>query len=594
MAIGDGAHPPVRFPAGPGAVASLAGQPLLVVRGVDPQLFLRWPSGRVLWIWGGQGLADLSRLEARLAPAPPPDCVAAAPGAGPALVVTAVAEDDRSTCTSWELYPVQVPQGGARCAPIAVPDLIGLPLSEARAILEALELAAGTIAERPSEEEPTVVLEQDPAGGSGRALATGDLIDLVVAGQQLVRVPDITGRTVAAAAALVRPLELLLAARSAGAEVAVGSVSGYRIDEQTPAAGELAAVGSAIEIAVSLLLPDLRGRPAAEALSLLDGYGLRPAWAGLELPADPQLLEPYRIGLHRPSPGAPVSWGGQVELDVEVTVPELRGLRPAAASRLLGERSLVLERTAAEVADVDAERIRRQRPAAGQPLAPGSPVRAEIEVLTPAIEGESVGAALERLAARGLGLELEPPAVREEWRSSTERHRLETQRPRPGQLLPVGSPVAARLAVEMPNLRWQPAAAAMARLRRLGLDPGRPLPRTGLSRRQRVSSQSPEPGTWLAAGTAVQLTLGPGLPPPPPSPRWPWLWLAVVAALGSALLRRLRPRRLRLEGHRDYGNQRVAAKGAGAGPPAVRLQPRWDAGRQTIRIHPGGSTDAAT
>lgn len=589
IAVTDGAHP-VAWLSRPGVGQRRRGtRDRLTVRSNFPQLRLHWPGDAAVWIWARERVAGIYELTASVEEAVPDRCADRGAGAGAVLVVEAVSEARAGTCVAWPL--AAAPGGGdpsrrTTCFPVGVPDLVGRPLAEAESVLESLDLLAGTIDERPAREPATVVLEQDPAAGPGRELATGDAIDLVVAGQRLVAMPDLLGLEIGRAVALLTPLDLGLVARSAGAEVAMERVAGYSIEAQDPAADSLVPAGGTATVDLSLRLPDLRGRPAIEAVSWLRERGLSPTLAGFELPAEPREAQPYSVSRHLPAAGEPVQLGGTVEIAVAIAVPELRGLSPAAARRALEGRALRLRRSSPAAGDAGAERIRSQNPAAGERLPPGSEVSAGVLVLVPDLAGATVDEATRRLTARGLRLELGGTAELERWRTESRDHRLEGQRPRPGALVAAGTTVVADLSVRLPNLLWTSAAAADADLRDLGLDPKRPRPRVPRgSLRQRVVGQEPPPGSWLAAGSPVQLVLGPGVDPPLPQPRWPWLWMTIVAVLAASLMRpRLRkpPRHLRVEGHTDFGTPKLTAAPGESARPALRLRPSWDPGRQTI------------
>lgn len=588
LRVSDGAHPAVSLRLPGGGEEGGEARSRLTTRGVHPQLFVGWPGGRLTWIWAREPRLGMRYLRASLAPAAPTGCVARGDG-GPALVVEAVAEGGRRTCVAW---PIAAGAGGGStarpsvCLPAVVPRLIGKTLAEARSILEDHDLAVGVIQQRPAAQPIGVVVEQDPAAGSGAWLATGDGVDLVTASVQLVAVPSLVGRSVGAARSVLAPLGLGLAPTSAGSLVEAAGVSDYDIDSQDPEPGGSLAVGDQVTAEVSLRLPDLRGLPVGAARTELRRLGLEPSTGDLERLA-PEAAAIYRVGAHRPPGGEPVRFGGRVEIEARTSTPNLRGLTPARARRRLRASGLEMRRRSAPPPDAASERVRRQRPAAGDELAPGSEVAVTLGVLAPDIQGATLAEARRRLVARGLRLRLGDDAAEAVEPPDSVAHRLRGQRPRPGTLVGAGSPITASLEIQLPNLLWRDAFEAETFLSGLGMAVPRPRPRMAGSLRQHVVSQSPPAGTWQAVGTPVQLTLGPGVPPPSPTPRWPWLALLLVAILGGSLLRprlRRRPRRLHVEGHTDFGKPVLATEPAAAGPPAVGLRPRWDPGRQTLEI----------
>lgn len=590
--VTDGAHPVVSLGLPPAGSSSRSGRRShLVVRGDDPQLFVQWPRGGLIWIWARAPLSGIRRLTVGVETRSPSACISRGDG-GAALVVEAVGENGERTCLSWAVAaaPELRPGGNsAACVPVDVPQLVGRPIAQARSILEDLELAVGDLEGRPAGQPVNLVLSQDPASGSGIALATGDSIDLTIVSEQLVGMPPIVGYSVAEARSILDPVGLELAVNSGGIQVDLDRVHDYEVEKQRPEAGAMQAVGSRVSADVAWRLPELSGMPVVEALRQLAQSGLRARPSGFGLLA-PEVAAAYEVAIHRPGAGELVAYGQQVEIDAWTAVPNLRGLTPAQAQRRLGGRGLQLQRSTEAPAEIASERIRNQSPRAGGLLAPGSVVAVTVGVLTPDIEGASAAQATRRLSARGLKLALSGPGAAVGRRPGTSAgYRLVAQRPRPRALAAAGATVTAELEIQVPNLLWHDAAEAQARLAELGLGSARPQPWAVGSLRQHVAAQAPIPGTWLAAGTPVQLFLGPGVAPPTPDPRWPWLWMALVAVLGSLLLTRPRklPRKLRIQGHTDFGKQTVETAAGATSPPAVRLRPHWDPGSQTIDLEDG-------
>ena len=150
-----------------------------------------------------------------------------------------------------------------------VPDLGSLNLAEARAQLRRSALVLGTV-EGPATDPAARVTGQDPAPGS--PVDGGSAVSLTVAVPvTLVTVPDLRRRTRAQAAALLRPLGLVLLVRSGTG----------RVERQEPAAGDQVAPGSAVEVTLRavpppalVIVPDLRRRALAEAEAAVRAAGL--------------------------------------------------------------------------------------------------------------------------------------------------------------------------------------------------------------------------------------------------------------------------------------------------------------------------------
>jgi eukaryotic-like serine/threonine-protein kinase len=132
--------------------------------------------------------------------------------------------------------------------PVKVPALAGLALADAKQRIEAAKLAAGKVTEETSDTvKAGAVISQIPAEG-GEA-KVGAAIDLVVSkGAGSVPVPSVIGRS------LARAKEEL---QKAG--LTVGNVR-YRADEdhtdglileQSPAANQQAAKGSAVDVVIN-------------------------------------------------------------------------------------------------------------------------------------------------------------------------------------------------------------------------------------------------------------------------------------------------------------------------------------------------------
>ena len=478
LSVTDGAHAPIGLELAPTG-RGRASRTQFTTRGVDPQLFVRWPGGGLTWIWARGPVAGMRHLTVGLQDTAPAACVVRGDGAA-VLVIEAVSETGQSTCLAWsiaggaESAPAERSTG---CFPVDVPQLVGRTLAEARSILGDLDLVPGTIVGRPAGQPVTSVLSQDPAADSGVELATGDGIDLVIVSERLVRVPAVVGRSVAEARSLLEPLSLGLAAASGGAPVELAAVLDYEVERQDPEAGGSLATGSRVTTEVAFRLPELGGMQMSEALRELHERGLRTASGSYEsLPGETAAA--YEVALHRPGANELVAHGQEVALEAQTATPRLRGLTLGAAQRRVRDRGLELQRQSAPPADAASERVRVQQPAAGEPLAPGSAVSVTMGVLTPDIEGATVGDAFERLSARGLRLSLSDGTAVERWTQGSVGNRLAAQRPRPGTVTAAGTAVTAELAIQVPNLLWRDPADAAAQLGELGLGYSRPRPRT--------------------------------------------------------------------------------------------------------------------
>jgi hypothetical protein len=81
---------------------------------------------------------------------------------------------------------------------VEVPDVVGIPLDQARAVLEEAGLGISTpVASKASREAPDSVLEQLPVAGS--EVDKGSAVQLTVAGKLLIKVPGVTSVRLATA-----------------------------------------------------------------------------------------------------------------------------------------------------------------------------------------------------------------------------------------------------------------------------------------------------------------------------------------------------------------------------------------------------------
>jgi len=97
--------------------------------------------------------------------------------------------------------------------PVTVPDVSNLPEAAAIAALVAKKFVHGSTTSTYSPDVKLgIVMSSDPAGGAtrttdGKTIHEGATVNLVVS-NGLVNVPDVTGKTIAAANAALSPLQL--------------------------------------------------------------------------------------------------------------------------------------------------------------------------------------------------------------------------------------------------------------------------------------------------------------------------------------------------------------------------------------------------
>jgi serine/threonine-protein kinase len=154
-------------------------------------------------------------------------------------------------------------------------DLVGLPLPEAQARLEAAELTLGEVTPQYDETVPADVVMQLGAELDAE-LPKGTEVPLIVsAGPEPRTIPaGLVGTTADAATDELRALGLEVTRVSESSEEApVGQVLGVR-----PSSGTQVARGSTVELVVSsgppvVPVPDVSGKTAAEAAQILQAQG---------------------------------------------------------------------------------------------------------------------------------------------------------------------------------------------------------------------------------------------------------------------------------------------------------------------------------
>ena len=263
----------------------------------------------------------------------------------------------------------EVPRQSTVAAIIALPELfdvpavIGLPYREAARQLDRFTVTRDVAASRlPSGE----VIDQDPQPPAQRPAGAG--VRLEVSDGSLVLVPPVERDTLESAHAALVNVELRAEVVDQEGELAPGLIA-----MQEPAAGTEVPRGSRVRLVVStgLPVPDVVGRPMADAATLLDRFQVEPSTVRNRAP------EGQVIG-QDPRPPARVAAGTVVRVDVSdgswVLVPPVEGAALASARGALDEVELQ-----AEVVEQEGELapglVATQEPAAGTEVPRGSTVR---------------------------------------------------------------------------------------------------------------------------------------------------------------------------------------------------------------------------
>jgi beta-lactam-binding protein with PASTA domain/tRNA A-37 threonylcarbamoyl transferase component Bud32 len=129
---------------------------------------------------------------------------------------------------------------------VTVPSVLGRPVDDARAAIEAAGLSFGNVTREASDQPVDTVLRTDPSGGT--EVARGSTVSVVISsGPANVQVPDVVGDDVAAAQATLEKAGLQVSIQMEdNCEAEEGSVMG-----QSPPAGTEVEPASTVEITVA-------------------------------------------------------------------------------------------------------------------------------------------------------------------------------------------------------------------------------------------------------------------------------------------------------------------------------------------------------
>jgi beta-lactam-binding protein with PASTA domain len=265
---------------------------------------------------------------------------------------------------------------------VAVADVVGLPAGQAERVLRAAGLVPATRGSGAG-----------PAGGS-RGGSSG-LSDQCVDPRGRALRPDRGG--VNTCPAPLVPSEWLGAGESGAQGTGTpaggtGAPAAGTVQSQAPAAGNRVPRGTTVTLVVGAspptaarTVPDVRGLDHAEATARLQAAGLGADFVGGDPPRS--AAEEHKVQWTRPAAGDPVAPGSRVEVAIRpeyrapaTTVPDVRGLDHAQAAARLQAAGLGADFVGGDPPRSAAEehKVQWTRPAAGNPVAPGSRVEVAI------------------------------------------------------------------------------------------------------------------------------------------------------------------------------------------------------------------------
>ncbi len=261
---------------------------------------------------------------------------------------------------------------------VTVPSVVGLQLERATTLLEDAGLEVAVTREPSEQLEAGLVISQDP--DRDEEVDAGSTVQLVVSsGQEVVEVPTLFLLSQTAAEDLLR--ERGLVPKVTPREVEEGE-PGFVV-EQNPAAGEEVPPGSEVEIFVSVLagsvlVPDVTGRPLAQAQAQIQAAGLRFANA---TEATSATVPAGSVISTDPPGGSSVQRNSVVQIVVstgveQVRVPDVVGPTEADARDEIRSSGLVVAVTPQSVpaGDPSAGRVISQDPSGGRDVDRGSTV----------------------------------------------------------------------------------------------------------------------------------------------------------------------------------------------------------------------------
>ena len=256
-----------------------------------------------------------------------------------------------------------------------VPNVVGMTQAQASGALSTagLQLGAVTFAGQPVAGVPDgSVSSQNPVQGA--KVDPSSKVDLVLAGSEPIKVPDVVGLTETQAT-----LNLQNAGLVAGAvtNVATTAVAAGTVVGQTPNAGSVVAKGAAVSLQVSqnsLAVPNVVGSEQADAESALEAVG----FVVSVTPRSSSSVASGRVIEQNPTAGVTAQPGSTVTIVVSngtglVTVPNVVTMTQANAVNALtaaGFKSQVTLHTGGGPVGT----VTGQNPAAGAKAAGGSTV----------------------------------------------------------------------------------------------------------------------------------------------------------------------------------------------------------------------------
>ncbi len=403
---------------------------------------------------------------------------------------------------------VGTPVGFALAIPITVvvPDLSGRTEQEARELLGKARLRVGDITTVEANMKPGTVFKQDRAPGG--PVAVGTPVGFVLAIPITVIVPDLSGRTEQEARELLGKARLRVGDITT---VEANSKPGTVLKQDRAPSSPVAvgtAVGFALAIPITVVVPDLSERTEQEARELLGKARLR-VGAITTVEAN---MKPGTVLKQDRAPGSPVAVGTAVgfvlAIPITVIVPDLSGRTEQEARELLGKARLRVGDITTVEANSKSGTVLKQDRAPSSLVTVGTPVgfalAIPITVAVPQLVGRTQAEAISLLK----NLELVVGDV-----GSEEARRppgtVLSQQPDASTRVAIGTAVriitARPVSVLVPDVVSRSEADARQMLRNVELAAGTVSAEESRRPPGSVLRQSVATGTRVTIGTAVDL-----------------------------------------------------------------------------------------
>jgi len=406
-----------------------------------------------------------------------------------------------------------------RWEPVPLPDLRGMPVARALAVLERLHLRPTQIRIENNAPIGNVVF-QDPQPKA--QVPVGSLVQLSVSmGMPVTKspgIPELIGLTPARAAATASQLNLRLQQNgSTPSPQPLGTVVAQNPAAHSPIPdNRIVYVTLAAAMPVTRLVPRVIGDPLAYAVRTIDGAGFTtgkqltradPGPAGIvidQYPPPGQTAEPgtpVTLTLSQTMPPPPKVW---------TNVPDLRGQTMKSAAMILGQSRLTLGSTTQALDPIPQGQIFDQTPPPDAHVQQGTAVNVSVSsggIYVPDVLRMSQDAASKRLAASGLATGAISTVA-----SPQPSRTVLSQSPAPGTLVRPDTTVALQISeqtspptVTVPNVTQMPDNQARDTIRSAGLSPGPVTPQPSSQPAGTVVAQDPPAGSMAAPDTPVQL-----------------------------------------------------------------------------------------